>query len=212
LAKSAVWRQVVAEEAYEATLREARERWQIADHPANYRWTHVQAVVRLALRLAELTGADRDVVEASAWLHDCAKIGKDDDHGLKGSIKAKKILRATDFPQEKVKAVVDAISKHVGLWTEEPVEPLEAAILWDADKLSKLGVASAMQNIGYWVMVKRGPVDDLPGNMAAQDWREKTVASFHTEPARVAGRQRLAAQQAFWQQVEHELGGGDLGA
>ncbi len=43
--KSGKWRRVVAREAHEATLREARERWKIEDHPANYRWTHVQAVV-----------------------------------------------------------------------------------------------------------------------------------------------------------------------
>jgi len=208
--KSGEWRRIAAREAHEATLREARERWQIEDPPANYRWTHVQAVVRLGLRLTELTGADRDVVEAAAWLHDCAKMGKDDDHGQAGSIKAGEILRMTDFPEDKVEAVVDAISKHVGLWVEEPVEPLEAAVLWDADKLSKLGVASAMQDIGYWVMVQRGPVDALPVAMAVQDWREKTVASFHTEPARVAGRKRLAAQQAFWRQVEIELAGDDL--
>ena len=208
--KSGKWRWVVAREAHEATLREARERWKIEDHPASYRWTHVQAVVRLALRLAELTGADRDVVEAAAWLHDCAKKGKDDDHGRTGSIRAGEILRMTDFSEDKVEAVVDAISKHVGLWVEEPIVPLEAAVLWDADKLSKLGVSSAMQDIGYWVMVQRGPVDALPAAMAEQDWRKKTVASFHTEPARVAGRKRLAAQQAFWQRVEIELSGDDL--
>lgn len=204
------WRRTAAREAHEATLREARERWQIEDHPANYRWTHVQAVVRLALRLAELTGADRDVVEAAAWLHDCAKKGKDDDHGRSGSIRAGEILRMTDFPEDKLEDVVDVISKHVGLWVEEPIEPLEAAVLWDADKLSKLGSASAMQDIAHWVMVRRGPVDALPATVAAQDWREKAVASFHTEPARVAGRQRLAAQQAFWQQVDMELSGDDL--
>jgi len=208
--KSGEWRRTAAREAHEATLREARERWQIEDYPANYRWTHVQTVVRLALRLAELTGADCEVVEAAAWLHDCAKRGKDDDHGRAGSIKAREILRMTDFPEGKVEAVVDAISKHVGLWVEEPVEPLEAAVLWDADKLSKLGVSSAMQDIGYWVMVQRGPVDALPAAMAEQDWRKKTVASFHTESARIAGRKRLAAQQAFWQRVEIELGGDDL--
>ena len=204
------WRRIVAREAHEATLHEMRERWHIDDHPANYRWAHVQAVVRLALRLAKLTGADRDVVEAAAWLHDCAKKGKDDNHGREGSIGAREILRMTDFPQGKVGAVVDAISKHVGLWTEESVEPLEAAVLWDADKLSKLGVSSVLQDTGFWVMVQRGPVDALPAAMAAENWREKTVASFHTEPARIAGRKRLAAQQAFWQQVEIELSGDDL--
>lgn len=205
------WRNVVAKEAHAATLREASERWGTEDHPANYRWTHVQTVVRLALRLAELTGADSDVVEAAAWLHDCAKMGRDDNHGCNGSIKAGEILRATDFPQGKVDAVVDAISKHVGLWTDEPLEPLEAAVLWDADKLSKIGVASAMQDIALWVLTERGPVEAICEAMALQDWRQRTVESFHTEVARAAGRRRWVAQQAFWQRVTAELGGVDLG-
>jgi uncharacterized protein len=40
----------------------------------------VQAVVRLANRLAERTGADREIVEAAAWLHDVGKGSHSHEH------------------------------------------------------------------------------------------------------------------------------------
>jgi len=203
------WRCIVADAAHDATVREAEERWQVGNHPANYRWTHVQTVVRLALRLAELTGADREVVEAAAWLHDIAKRGRDDDHGYLGSLRAREILSATDYPPDKIDAVADAIARHVGLWTEEPVTPLEAAVLWDADKLTKLGVAAGMQDIAAYVLSRHGAIDDLPYAATALLYGQ-TVDSFHTAPARAAGRVRLEAQSAFWRQVARELVGDDL--
>jgi len=205
------WRRDAADAAHAATVLEAEDRWQVGDHPANYRWTHVQRVVRLALRLAELTGADGEVVEAAAWLHDIAKKGRDDDHGVRGSIQARAVLTTTDFPRDKIDAVVDAIAKHVGLWTEEPVTPLEAAVVWDADKLSKLGVAAEMQFLGGYVLARRGSLDTLLRDTAAeQAWQERTLASFHSEAALVAGRTRWRAQRRLRRAVAAELCGDDL--
>ncbi|MBN1249291.1 MAG: HD domain-containing protein [Anaerolineae bacterium] len=206
------WREVARRVAHEATLREAEARWGVGDHPANYRWTHVQAVVAHAMRLAELTGADPDVVEAAAWLHDSAKQGKDDDHGIAGAIEAREVLAGTDFPPEKLDAVAGAIAKHVGLYVDEPVAPLAAAVLWDADKLTKLGAAGSLLQIAAWILAGSGPLDDLPASVDSQDWFEKTVESFHTAPAREAGCRRLAAQRAFWARVAKELAGDDLGS
>jgi uncharacterized protein len=206
------WRTVAQEVAYTATLHEARERWDVEDHPANYRWTHVQAVVDHAKRLAQLTGADPEVCEAAAWLHDCAKQGVNDDHGQEGAKKARAVLRETDFPPRKIKAVSRAISRHVGLYLDKPVKPLEAAVLWDADKLTKVGLGSTLLHITSWVLTERGPISALLTSAADQDWVEKTVASFHTAPARQIAQTRLAAQRTFWEQVAAELAAEDLTA
>ena len=69
----------------------------------NYRWEHGKAVVRLAQRLAERTGADAEIVEAASWLHDVAKENRE-DHGQAGAIEAWRILLETDFPPDKVPA------------------------------------------------------------------------------------------------------------
>jgi uncharacterized protein len=109
--------------------------------PFNQRWEHVQDVVRHALWLSRELGADVDVAEAAAWLHDIRKV--DPDHGAAGAAAATRILTDSDFPAEKIEPVAHAIRHHVGLYRSKgapPIEPLEAAILWDADKLPKLGV------------------------------------------------------------------------
>lgn len=204
------WRTVAQEVAYTATLREARERWDVEDHPANYRWAHVKAVVAHAKRLAQLTGADPEICEAAAWLHDCAKQGGNDDHGQDGAKKARAVLKETDFPPRKIKAVSRAIARHVGLYLDKPVKPLEAAVLWDADKLTKVGLGSTLLHIASWVLTERGPISALPADAAEQDWVEKTVASFHTAPARQIAQTRLAAQRAFWAQAAAELAAEDL--
>ena len=206
----AAWRGAVQEVARRATLDEAELRWGTRELSFNYRWEHVQAVVRLAVRLAELTGADREIVEAAAWLHDTRKRGRDDDHGRDGAAAARQTLVGTDFPPNKIDAVADAIAKHVGLYTDEPVEPLEAAVLWDADKLSKLGATAVLHLSGYQIAGSRGTTEQLLARMTDQGWQPEAVRSFHTRPAQLAGQERWDTFRSFWEQLARELDGEDL--
>ena len=208
------WREVVRSAAEEAAIAGSGAYWgenRVALRTClpNYRWEHVQAVVRLAIRLAELTGADREIVEAAAWLHDIAK-PHSRDHGRDGAIAARKILAQTDFPPHKVRAVAEAIEKHVGLFTDEPVEPLEAAVLWDADKLTKVGATAVLHFVVYKVIKGGGTTLRLLEWLPAADWQEGTVRSFNTAPARAAGRKRLQVYRAFCQQAILEFDGDDL--
>jgi uncharacterized protein len=207
---AAGWRQIVQGAALDATLHEAQRRYGTEHLPFNYRWEHVRAVVRLALRLAELTGADPEIVEAAAWLHDIRKRGRDDNHGLDGAAAAREILAETDFPPAKIDAVADAISKHVGLIRDEPVEPLEAAVLWDADKLAKLGATAVIHFIGYRISHQEIDTEALVEHLSDQPWQPAAVESFHTAPARAAGRARLKLFQSFWDQARREHAGDDL--
>lgn len=204
------WREHLPEVAYEATLLEAKERWNLEAPPVNYRWEHVQAVVRLGAALARVTGADAQVVEAAAWLHDVRKMGKDDEHGIEGAKRAREILAQTDFPADKIDLVSEAIEKHVGLFKDEPIEPLEAAVLWDADKLSKLGATSILHAYGYGISMGGETFDQFVAHASAMEWQEKTAQSFNTSFATEAARKRLAFQRTFWDQLLRELDGGDL--
>ena len=60
----------------------------------------------LAIRLAEVTCADREVVEAAAWLHDVAK-EEGRDHGRDGAAAARRILAEMDYPPHKVETVAE---------------------------------------------------------------------------------------------------------
>jgi len=226
MSDQSTWREVVQSTALEAaiaeTVQEARSQaattgfpeWSESGIPFNYRWEHIQAVVRLAVRLADLTGADREIVEAAAWLHDVVK-GRSEDHAKDGAIAARRILAGTDFPSGKIDAVADAITKHRGLWVTEPVEPLEAAVLWDADKLSKLGATAVLHFVGGLVTYGRGTtaqiLEELPGDgWIKPAWQEDTVRSFHTAPARSAAHKRWETFRDFCQRATQEFDGEDL--
>jgi len=204
------WRRAIKAAAHLAAHRENAQKGR-STQGFLYRWEHVQAVVRLALRLAELAGADRQVVEAAAWLHDVAKLDAE-DHGQSGASAARHILAETDFPKTKIDAVADAIAKHVGLFTDQPVEPLEAAVLWDADKLTKLGATAVIHFCGAMIAHQGASTKQILRQLPGSGWQEKTVVSLQTAPARAAGKARLAAFEAFYRQAAREFDGMDLTA
>ncbi len=193
------WREVVQQAARAAALEEARRLWRLDDCPQmgvpfDHRWEHVRTVVALALYLAEQLDADREVVEAAAWLHDVRKL--EPNHAQAGAQAAADILAETDFPPQKVPQVVTAIRLHEGLFREEgapPMEPIEAAILWDADKLSKLGMEalayalSAPYARGQGLAERRKELTAFTQNVLA-----RTVRSMNTPPARTLAAQRYA--------------------
>ena len=203
------WRDVVRRAARDAAVGEMGAGRDEEDILFNYRWEHVQAVVRLAVRLAELTGADREVVEAAAWLHDVAK-GQGEDHGRDGAAAARRILTGTDFSQDKIEAVAHAVLNHVGLWREEPLEPIEAAVLWDADKLTKLGATAVLHFVGYWINAGQGTTEHLVSRLPDGDWQPRIVHNLQTAPARAAGQRRWERFRAFCEQAAQELCGDDL--
>lgn len=195
----------------QATLQELASRYGTADVAFNYRWEHVQTVVMLARRLAELTAADTDVVEAAAWLHDICKWSHGEDHPAAGAAFVRAFLPQTDFPPDKVEAVANAIAVHQGLYLQEALDGLEAQVLWDADKLAKIGLTAAFHWTG-WALAgsQLHTMDDLLDRGRNAEWQAKTVASMHTEPARRAAASRLAAYNWLWATLEEELTGSDL--
>ena len=176
----------------------------------NYRREHVTAVASLALKLAHILGADKEVVEAAAWLHDVTKVDGE-SHAATGAEFAREFLADTDFPQEKIDEVTQAIADHKGLWLEIPLTNLSSQILWDADKLSKLGLTAVI----HWssmILAGEQPIttSGLITLLRNLEWQQKTVESLHTSPARRAAKQRLKEFQRFWTILEVELDAEDI--
>jgi uncharacterized protein len=192
------WRQVCREQAQKQAVAEARKAWKVSSNkaiPFSHRWEHVQAVVSLALWLARQTGADAEVVEAAAWLHDVRK--GTPAHGVNGAREARRVLLRTNFPPEKLPAVVDAIGRHVGLYRPPdapPLTPVETAVLWDADKLTKLGVQALAYSLsmnfmrGLTLPQRRSNVLEFTQSVLV-----RTVQSMNTPPARQEATLRYAA-------------------
>lgn len=178
--------------------------------PFNYRWEHVQAVVVAAGRLARLTGADEEIVVAAAWLHDVAKEAGD-NHPREGAKFARKFLPKTDFPQKKIGAVARTIEDHMGLWRDKPLTELCSQVLWDADKLTKIGLLASTHWMARWVAREKATTTEALLEMGnSMTWRSKTVASMHTNAAKVAAEKRFAAYEVFWAGLTVELNSTDL--
>lgn len=206
------WRGAAREAMHGATLDEADRRYGTREPVYNYRWEHVCAVYTLAMKLADLTGADAEIVEAAVWLHDIRKDAGEQHHEA-GAEYARAFLRETDFPPEKIERVAQAIVNHSGLWLEEPLDDLESQVLWDADKLAKLGLTAAFHWMGMgFAKGRQLTTQSLIARGRDAEWQTRTVASMHTEPARRAAAARLEAFNRLWDTLESELAGEDLDA
>src|SRR5215831_3874319 len=99
-------------------------------------WTHhIVYVVEYGRLLAEQLGADAEIVELAALLHDYASIKNEalyQDHHLHGPLEAEHILRELRYPEEKIHAVKQCIASHRASIETERVTP-EAVCLASAD-------------------------------------------------------------------------------
>lgn len=139
-----------------STKKAAIEEWREASEAQlvplyNYRLDHMDEVVDLAKEIASGTDANLEVIVLAAWLHDLAKPGVGgipaQHHGIVSAEMAKEILTAEKLDREIIDQVVEVIETHVGLTIKEPLEPIEAQILWEADKILKLGMIGFIQGL-----------------------------------------------------------------
>ncbi|MCK5878457.1 MAG: HD domain-containing protein [Holophagae bacterium] len=178
--------------------------------PFNYRFEHTKSVVNTARYLQRFEGGNSRVIVAAAWLHDIAKRFdmKDEPgphHGILSAARATEILSTLDFSTEEVEWVHEAIEYHVGLFADDVKRSLEADIIWDADKLTKVGavsighafsIAPAFGQVTTEGMIQRG-----------RNWLQviaKTVSAFKTETARKIGRDRMTFLTGFYDRLESE--------
>ena len=115
-------------------------------------WSHhITAVADNARRLAPRFGADPEIVEIAALLHDYASV-KDvalyRDHHLHGPVEAEKLLRGFGYPQQRIDAVKHCIAAHRGSVEVEPVSA-EAACLRSADAMAHVQNVPSLLYLAY---------------------------------------------------------------
>lgn len=97
---------------------------------------HVESVVKHSKNLSKEYGADKEVCEIAAWLHDIDKIkGGKEGHHIRGAKEAEIILKKLDYPDDKIKKVCYCILTHSSDNTYPP-KTLEAKIVASADSLA----------------------------------------------------------------------------
>ena len=124
-------------------------------------WTHhILYVIEYGKLLAEQLGANEEIVEIAALLHDYASI-KDEslyrDHHLHSPLEAERILRKLCYPEEKIQAVKQCIASHRASTGAERTTP-EAICLASADAMAHI---DQMPSLLYLAFVRFGMgIDD----------------------------------------------------
>ena len=115
-------------------------------------WTHhIVYVVQYGKLLAEQLGADAEIVELAALLHDYASI-KDEslyrNHHLHGPLEAERILRELDYPEGKIHAVKQCIASHRASIDAERVTP-EVVCLASADAMAHIDQVPSLLYLAF---------------------------------------------------------------
>jgi uncharacterized protein len=118
----------------EELLREAMEKM---DATTTHDPHHTERVYRLATHMALREGADLELVQVAAALHDIGR-SYGEPHAEVGAGKAAEILRLRGYPEERIESVRQIILKHSFSGRERP-KTLEERIIWDADKIDGFG-------------------------------------------------------------------------
>jgi len=115
----------------------------LAVNKGSHDFDHTKRVHDLAVHLAKAEGADLEIIESAAWLHDIARKEEDDsngsiNHALKGAEMAREILMDLEVEENKIDRICSCIARHRFRDNNTP-ETLEEKIIFDADKLDSIG-------------------------------------------------------------------------
>ena len=106
---------------------------------------HLIPVRNIAVELAKKLGADVEVVELAAWLHDIGSIiyGREDHH-ITGADIAERKLKELNYLPGKIKKVKACILNHRGSVSNGGLRNPEEKIISDADALSSFNNISGI--------------------------------------------------------------------
>jgi len=105
---------------------------------------HFVSTANYAKLLAKEAGADMEIVELSAWLHDLASVlGDYEDRHIAGAEIAEKLLTKYNYPKDKIEQIKHCILAHRGS-QDIPRKTIEAECLANADSMSHFDNISSL--------------------------------------------------------------------
>lgn len=138
------------------TIEEAKTWYEEADEVHNFE--HVLRVKAMAERIGKSEGADLEIIEAAAFLHDSRGASPEEggkarkEHHIASAEFAGEVLTDKGWSIDRIQAVQHCIRAHRFRHNGERPESLEAQCLFDADKLDVLGAVGAARTIAYAVL------------------------------------------------------------
>jgi uncharacterized protein len=116
-------------------------------------WSHhILLVIKYAKLMAEKLGADKEIVEIAALLHDYASV-KDyslyKDHHIHGAKLAEEILSKYNYPKDKTEIVKKCILSHRGSRVEKKLSK-EAVCIADADSMAHFDSIPSLFHLAFF--------------------------------------------------------------
>ena len=126
-------------------------RARFAGESSGHDWYHIERVWRMARRIGVEEGADLEIVELGALLHDIADWkfhGGDESCGPR---EAERLLRTDGADERVIAAVVDIVAtiSYKGAGVATPMQSLEGKCVQDADRIDALGAIGIARCFAY---------------------------------------------------------------
>jgi len=112
---------------------------------------HIKRVVHHAVALATQTGADAEIVELDALLHDIsmpAEYGERSEHNIYSAEMTEKLLMELNYPQHKINLVKNCVINHSGQNHHLRETPEERCVA-DADALAHFDRIPSLFSLAY---------------------------------------------------------------
>jgi len=141
---------------------------------------HIKPVVKNALMLAKKVGADVEIVEIAAYLHDIGRSKKimdkyvaENEHHIIGAEQSKEILKNLGYGDEFIEKVAHCILAHRGRKGPLP-ETIEAEVIANADAMAHFDTFLDM--FRYFLMETTGSFEEAVEVMSGKidrNWNKK---------------------------------------
>lgn len=217
-----------------------RKVWDVAEpyypkHDWAHGISHVQRVARMAVEIGREEGANTEIIEIAAILHDIFQnkerrsSSEGFRHEVEASKEASKILKELGFADETVSAVCHCIESHRKRARRIEPKTIEAKCLFDADKLDCIGaiglVRSAFVSFDHGQEFFRdedieaykrrnvrpdGTIIDSSAHSSNLEYElslKAVAARMHTKTGKKLAKERAAFMDEFYNRLGKELRG-----
>ncbi len=155
---------------------------------------HLKYVYQEATNLAKKYGAELEIVQLGALLHDVAlleKVGTKADHHENGKILAERILRAYDYPEDKLQRVLGCVLHHR---SSKNAENLEELCVADADILAHFDNIPMLFDVAY-------NLHGLVGIETVKDFMSRTFEKDFADLSEQTRREFIPRYRTIWEVV-----------
>lgn len=184
--------------------------------------THIERVVRVAIKFCDAEQANMKVVLPAAWLHDCVAVAKNHPDRAKASTmaadKAIAFLASINYDAQLFTQIHHAIAAH-SFSANIKVNSVEAQIVQDADRMDALGaigISRCMKVGGSISRLLYNPDDPFCLQREADDKKYTLdhffikllhiAQSMNTPSAKAEALRRTEYMHDFLEQLKSEIG------